>query len=159
MKKIFLLFVLSIFYQYNILCQNDTQLSDTTLYKVKVTTGNWDIVKANKLDYHYLPRNIVLYDKYNKESSYNLSNIYSIEQQKGNRAWLYGAVGAVGAFFISYAIAYSGDDPNDYNDGLESSTIGAIIIGGTSVGFSLGFIIGSSSKKYKKIYYNGQFVF
>jgi hypothetical protein len=131
---------------------------DTVFTKVRVTTTNWDEIKVPRLVLNTHQNSILLSDKYNKESIYQLSQIYSIEEQRGNRAWLFSILGGVSCFFISYSIAYLNDDPNDFDDGLSSSAIGAIIIGGTGFGFTIGFLTGMSSKKYKKVYYDGEFL-
>jgi hypothetical protein len=157
MKKI-ITFLLFILFQHGILnCQVTYSKSDTTLLKVRVTTSDWRKISGTKLNLFHNQSSIVITDKLNTNSRLELSNIYTIEQQKGTRALFYGLLFGAGAFLISSQIAYMNDDPDDFNDGLDSSTIGTIIIGGTGLGLSIGFLIGHKSKKYKRIYYNGQF--
>ena len=47
--------------------------------------------------------------------------------------------------------------PKDYDDGLNSRAIRVIIIGGIGFSFSVGFLAGKASKKYRKVYYDGKF--
>jgi|WetSurSiteA1Bulk_404760.scaffolds.fasta_scaffold08047_1 hypothetical protein len=158
MKKDYFLIILFLCTHPAILGQKINFPSDTIFNSVRITTTNWNEIKAPRLILDTQKNSILLIDKYDEESTYQLGQIYSIEEQHGNRSWLFGVTGAVAGFFISYAIAFLNDDPDDYTDGLSSGAISAIIIGGTGICFSIGFLAGKSSKKYRKIYIDGAFL-
>jgi len=117
---------------------------DSIFFDVRVTTKNWDDIISPELRFNYNQNSFVLLNKNNQLINYKLDNIYSIEQQKGSRA-LRGSLigGAIGMLIGTLC-----------KDDINNSTF-FLCTGG---GLSIGLLIGYGIKKYKKIYFNEQFV-
>jgi len=142
-KIIVLLIILANLYSFT-LSQEIKFPKDSVFNNVKVTTKNWDEVISSELIFNYNQKSFVILNKNNQSLNYKLYNIYSIEQQKGSRALEGGLIGGAIGMLIGTLCT---DDI--------SSSVFFLCIGG---GLGIGILIGRGNKKYKKIYYNEQFV-
>jgi hypothetical protein len=119
--------------------------------KVKITTLQWDELKSPNLELLPNQNGIKYFDIRTKNQiNLGLDKIHMIEYQTGSKALLWGLIGAGTGIAVFSALLKSD---------MNSQTLTPVFFACTGVGISIGVLIGSGNKKYKKIYSNGQFVF
>ncbi len=156
-----LFFLLGILYTSLAQSQNPVKLDypeQLNFKKVRITTKTWEEIKSPTLELYPSTNTLDYINPLNqKKLNLGLENIHTIEYQKGSKALIWGLVGAGTGILVFSAINEANNWGDPFND-VSSSTIGATFFACTGLGFSIGALIGSKSKKYKKIYVNNQFV-